>query len=485
MKDRRILILASLLLLLLTSCGVSPAEGGEAESPSPPPSTTTPADTTELPQEDTPAYYAAYADIVREYHQQYGPERIQQISTPVDEMNYLMGVCVVRLIDFDLDGTLELLLSWPESEEAYHSYVYAIWTSPDGQTAVKVCENKIFDGIQAYGPSIRLIGLVDGTYLGEDYEVTDADEAHIYRKITASGVSDALTLAYIPPFGQDEQYLVNGEPVNADAYAQAESDFLNGAQTEQIDFVLPAFGDTTQFAGTIQATQDTLLLLGIEPNETALTVTGDNTAGTERVNYAPYTELIDEYLLEYGQPQILPSSRLDGKDDIPALGGLCVVRTVDLDGDGTNELILAYAQKAAFEGKHISYGYDIWALRDGAAQELIRASIPGTAYEPCMTLCAGQTNSYMTLSYDTNTDQVTSIANLEYEVRCYGYDGKKLSRSESLADLPDEVRNNETDRIYFTANSYRWSAGMDWDEDSQQVLNKTLETINLVVGTSY
>lgn len=101
------LMAAMLALLLLAGCSTSPAEAGEAEPSSPPPSTSVPADAAEPVQSDIPAYYAAYTEIVQDYQRQYGPECIQQIYSRPDMLNYLMGVCVVRLIDFDLDGTLD------------------------------------------------------------------------------------------------------------------------------------------------------------------------------------------------------------------------------------------------------------------------------------------------------------------------------------------------------------------------------------------
>lgn len=477
MKQKLCLIAALLALLLLAGCNVSPAEAGESEPPSPSASTSTPADATEPVQSGIPAYYAAYAEIVLDYQQQYGLECIRQIYSRPDMLTYLMGVCVVRLVDFDLDGTLELMLCWPENEEGYHSYCYAIWTSPDGQTAAKICENKILDGIQYYNPFIKLVNRADGVFLGEDISAPDVSETHVYRSVSPDGLSDVLTLGR-NPYGDDGGlYLVNGQSVSGNDYTKAESDFLGDAEVKRISFVLADFEDFTPLVETIRATQDALRLLGIEPNETGLDIIPFD---PEQIGYTPYLELIDQYLIDFGQPQVLSSSRYDGRDDMPALGGLCVVRTADLDGDGTDELILAYAQSHAAEGTHISYGYSIWTLRDGAAQELIRASIPGTAYEPCMMLYAGQAESYTAINYDTNTEQATSIANVNYEVRCYGYDGEKLIRMESLAELPNEARNNETERIYFSANSYRWAYGMDWDTDSQRVVSKTLDTINLL-----
>ena len=198
----------------------------------------------------------------------------------------------------------------------------------------------------------------------------------------------------------------------------------------------------------------------------------------EQAGYTPYLELIDQYLIDYGQPQVLSSSWFDGRDDTPALGGLCVVRLLDLDGDGTEELILAYVQHLASVGRNISYGFGIWTLRDGAAQELHRASIPYSAYEPSMMFYAGQPENYMAINYDTNTDEVTSIANVDYAFVGYGYDGERLHRMESRSELPEGVQ--ETEYIYFSSYSYRWAAGMDWDTDSQRVISKTLDTIDLL-----
>ena len=77
MKKKLCLIAAVLLLLLLAGCNTAPAEAGEPESPLlRPPPTSAPADAADSLQDDVPTYYAAYAKIVQEYRQQYGPERI-------------------------------------------------------------------------------------------------------------------------------------------------------------------------------------------------------------------------------------------------------------------------------------------------------------------------------------------------------------------------------------------------------------------------
>lgn len=313
-------------------------------------------------------------------------------------------------------------------------------------------------------------------FLGEDISSPYVSEAHIYRSVSPSGPGNVLALGYEPPYGEEEQYWVNGQTVSGDDYDKAISDFLDDAEVTQINFVLADFEEATPLIEAVQATQEALLLLGIEPNETGLNITSFE---PEQIGFTPYLEIIDQYLVDYGQPQVLSSSWYDGRDDTPALGGLCV-RLSDLDGDGTEELILAYVQILAMVDRNISYAYEIWTLRDGAAQQLIRASIPYEAYEPCMMFYAGQPESYVAINYDVNTGQASSIASVEYEVRCYGYDAEALTRTESLLDIPDEVRSNETEHIYFSEYSYRWAFGMDWDTDSRQVVSKTMDTIELL-----
>lgn len=480
MNKKPRLTAALLALLLLAGCGASPA-GEEGSDPAPP---------AESDGSGAPACYEAYAGIVREYQQKYGPECIRQIDAPPDRLNCLMGVCVVRLPDFDLDGTPELLLAWPESGDPCPSYRYALWTSPDGTTAEQVCENDILDGIQSYCPSMKLVRRADGAFLGQEAGNPGAAVSYAYRGLTSDGLNVCLSLINMPSFPEEDQYLVDGRPVSTDEFLQAEADFLTGAEVEQISFSLADYEDPAPLAETVRATQEALELLGIAPNEAGREVEAapsqpgqtEQPEQTEQADYGPYLELIDQYLTDYGQPQVLSSSWFDGRDDTPALGGLCVVRLVDLNGDGTEELILAYVQSLASVGRNIYYGFDIWTLRDGEAQELIRASIPYSAYEPSMMFYAGQPESYMAISYDTNTGQVTSIANVEYYFSCYGYDGESLVWRQSRSELPEGVR--ETEYIYFSSYSYRWAAGMDWAEDSQRVIGKTLDTIDSLRASS-
>ena len=483
------------MLLLLTSCGVSPAEGGETEPSPPPASAATSAAASEPAADESgngagiPAYYAAYQEIVADYQNQYGIGTVQQVVDRYDKLTSLMGVCIVRLLDFDKNGTEELLLIWAEGEELEHSYAYGIWTSPDGRTAEKICENRILDGVQAYGPYIELAERTDGIYLGEDCAAPDGGESHVYRKVTADGMSDALTLTYIPPYGQDEQTLVNGEPVDYEAYTQAKEDFLNGAEVTRIDLtswsLLTYFAEEVQerqyFEAFLRDTQD--VIANLEGKEKADSYRYEWRA---KDSYSSFGEVISTYLAGFGEPCILPSSRYDGGDEMPALGGLCVARLLDMDQDGTEELVLAYPWKEPIgEGEHLAYQYSIWAMQDGKAVELYANTLPTTAYEPTMALFVGSERSYLNFSYDTNTEQAASIANVEFDSECHTFDGKSLIGL-AYEDIPQEVVNNgKAEWIYFSTNSYRWAYGMDWDTDSQRVLIRTWDTITLLRNSSH
>ena len=310
----------------------------------------------------------------------------------------------------------------------------------------------------------------------------------MYRKVTADGISDALTLVYIPPYGQDEQTLVNGESVSYEAYTQVREDFLDGAVVTRIDLtswsLLTYFTEEDQekryFETFLRDTQDTIA-----------TLDGKEKAESYRYEwrakdiYSSFDEVVSTYLAGFGEPCILPSSRYDGGDEMPALGGLCVVRLLDMDQDGTEELVLVYPWKEPIgEGEHLGYQYSIWAMQDGEAVELYANTLPNTAYEPIMAMFVGSEHSYLNFSYDTNTEQVTSIASVEFDSEGHTYDGQSLIKL-GHEDIPQEaVNNGNAEWIYFTANSYRWAVGMDWDTDSQRVLIKTWDTISLLRNSS-
>lgn len=92
--------------------------------------------------------------------------------------------------------------------------------------------------------------------------------------------------------------------------------------------------------------------------------------------YELYWQKCREYLDAYGDPQVITS---DTGDCMAC--GLCVARLIDFDGDGTEELLLAYNRNGDFESKDIA-GYldrqlegfvvEVWAYRpDEGSIELV------------------------------------------------------------------------------------------------------------------
>lgn len=492
MFKKGLLPMVAATLLLLTSCGAKPVEGMDGtESSSPPNASTQTALSAEQTSQEVPSYYSAYAQIVAEYEDRYGPSSIQQTSFAYDQITSLMGVCIVRLIDFDRDGTEELLLIWAESEEQLHSYAYGIWTSPDGKTAAQLCENQIFSGTQSYQPYIELVNREDGVYLGEELDDPDFDGTHVYRKVSAGGLSDVLRLSYPPAFFDEALPVVNGETVSYEALDQAREEFLAGAEVTRIDLtswsVLEGFTDnifngngTTAdeelhyFQKFTDESQDIVAVLSGEPIEyhTFQWQSGDT--------YSDYAEVLSVHLAEYGEPVIRPTSSYSKDNGMPGLGGLCVVRLVDLNRDGTDELLLAGLQPSPYNsGDMFRYKYSVWTMKNSQAMEIKEGLIP-ESYEPSIALLHGADETYFSRSYDTNTDEAVSIADVELDTTYSRYDGRILATME-YEDLSTDVWSSpETEWIYFTAWSYRWAAGMDWDTDSQQVLSKTQETINLI-----
>ena len=75
--------------------------------------------------------------------------------------------------------------------------------------------------------------------------------------------------------------------------------------------------------------------------------------------YAAYSAKCQEYLAAFGAPSIE-----DPRYPTYFASGLALVRLLDFDGDGADEMLLAY------RGSNAEQGVEVWTYRDGAAERL-------------------------------------------------------------------------------------------------------------------
>jgi hypothetical protein len=80
--------------------------------------------------------------------------------------------------------------------------------------------------------------------------------------------------------------------------------------------------------------------------------------------YAEYDRIIDDYISEYGKGSQQRTPQ--GEDVINTMQGVCVVRLIDFDKDGLDELLLCYAER---QETYPTYHYAVWTSRDGKSVE--------------------------------------------------------------------------------------------------------------------
>lgn len=180
------------------------------------------------------AQYKPYYDLCMEYRDKYGEGgyKTNEDSTESYSVVNLTGLCVVRLIDFNREGTKELLLGYRKEadESSYNPYVYEVWSLKDGQ-AVNVLPATEASHGQDVGSWIEIASKEEIPYLVVDHA---ADMAS-YIKYENGKFTTAYSYEMVfPQSGDDFLYLVNGESFTSyeEAMAVMEEEFPERAEFE-------------------------------------------------------------------------------------------------------------------------------------------------------------------------------------------------------------------------------------------------------------
>ncbi len=176
-----------------------------------------------------------YVRIVNDLENRYGKGAI--------EGDVCTGLYIVRLIDFDLDGTNELLCAY--NNKAGHETVnkYILY-GYDGGLKVLVPESEVYVAGTDFSPMIRLFSKNGKTYLLTCPETEsmsmDGDYLTVKDGEMVSGFSyfDGWN-SYDTDFDSDGEYnncKVNGRNATSYELRNAMEDFLSGGRTTDIDF---------------------------------------------------------------------------------------------------------------------------------------------------------------------------------------------------------------------------------------------------------
>ncbi|MBQ9827477.1 MAG: S8 family serine peptidase [Lachnospiraceae bacterium] len=151
-----------------------------------------------------------YAEVVLEYEQIYGEFTVKKQTMYNGADQYYTGVFLVKLIDFDNDGSDELLIGYAEEKtEGYISWPYLdVWTMENGKAVPAFrdavishsdvgahCEYTYYNGtwylVNGYsGSGVDLDFLVlEGSEFHTEYNIECRDDDHIWR-VNGTEVSD-------------------------------------------------------------------------------------------------------------------------------------------------------------------------------------------------------------------------------------------------------------------------------------------------------
>ncbi len=309
----------------------------------------------------------AYGQIVQQYESEYGTLSFSDNSYGVT----YTGVFLLELLDFDGNGTEELLIGYTTLySDGGMSYVWPyfdVWQL-EGNNPVQIYEGAVID--QSDIGKHCAFTLWNGTYyLIEGWEGSGCDLSLL--KLEDGTFKTDTTLKS----DEDQGYTVNGKTVSSDTFYQ----ILNQIQSGEPYYYYTEFQNGC-FCGTIYEdsnyTTDSLLeqlnevkeLLGLEKTTDSLSV---------------YADVVRQYEDTYGaiDYNVYYQNQADNTGETYMLKGVCLLVPIDFDGDSISELLIGYGETTD-EGTGFTKLYaDVWGL-NGETPTLLyeKASFPGESY---------------------------------------------------------------------------------------------------------
>lgn len=178
------------------------------------------------PADEEAAMKAAYRQVVEELTQQYGEGSISE--SPIDGQSVMKGLAVVRLLDFDADGTQELYCAYAKEGSPYANR-QEIYQYRDTE-AVLIYESSISNDGTDVSPMTRLVYKEGRIYLAEGIPFSLKGE---YLRLTDGQMQSEFSFesGYMSDNGQ---YYINGAEVTEEEYRQQTEAFLEEAVTVDI-----------------------------------------------------------------------------------------------------------------------------------------------------------------------------------------------------------------------------------------------------------
>lgn len=222
-----------------------------------------------------PDHYAAYREICEERLESFGVGRLDEGS---NQTVFLSGLSVVRLMDFDADGTEDLLLLYMTDYDSIWSGAYEVWTYKDGQAVQATFSDEInfTNGGWIYFSLLERNGK---TYIINEIDHSwDQDEPRFTDELwELNGTTFVLEEELISAGNGivPMHYFRNNEELSQSEYEKELNAIWENMDDYYVSVSYAQDADSEKMKETLQATQENLQKLGILP-ETASTPSSDN-----------------------------------------------------------------------------------------------------------------------------------------------------------------------------------------------------------------
>lgn len=174
--------------------------------------------------------YAAYLSVVTKCIEQYGETALTE--GPVARVEQFIGLSFLDLIDFDQNGTEELLLVFSVKD---YGYIFNVW-GYDGQRAVLLTDGTGMYGTNGGMSTVYLIRNTFGTYLIRGS--ADDFEYNYYYGYAGQEFGLARYLGYDAP-GIAGNYTIDGNPVSTEEWSAALAEWGSTTDSQEKYLLTP------------------------------------------------------------------------------------------------------------------------------------------------------------------------------------------------------------------------------------------------------
>lgn len=341
------------------SAGGNVSEGSSSPSVnSPAPSDSSSVSNSSDPSKVEKARAKAYLKVVEDLVDKYGDGALREMSGGV---TMLEGVCFAKLVDFDNDGTEELLVAYFDKDKADtktfddmndpRAYIAQIWTY-DGKNAKKIYEHAT-DSSNGGFAFLRLYRNGDESFLAPIAFQNHGNSTDMVTEVAkvSKGKADKTEFAVRDSYSSSPTYEIDGTEASEEDYKKALEAATKSTSTE--NYALSMTSSTSPVDSTVKSytTKETL-----ETMEKAIESL-NKLAGNASSSKSPSKQ---SGLTEKQAKEILDKN---GYDDVLYLF------VEDFDNDGTTEAFAVTGKPTANQDM-----YD-----DGS---LVFISSDGDAYNP-------------------------------------------------------------------------------------------------------